>query len=346
MKVLKTAISGLGRIGWGYHLPSIINNTGFKLTAVYDPLPERVQEAHEKYGVKGYNDYEELFANEEIDLMVIASPTIYHVGQAIASFEHGADVFIEKPMAATMDEANLLIDSMHKNNRKLMVYQPQRATSEVQALKSLIEQKLIGNIYMIKYARSDYERRNDWQSLKQFAGGMLNNYGAHQIDLLLSLAASKACNITCRMLKIVSMGDADDVVKAVIETENGTIIDMDINMATAFEFPKWFVLGSLGTIIFNVDENDAGFFTVKYLLENELTELSVNPELAAAGRLYGSVDRLNWHEKRINISEFKAIDFYDKVYEYYALGKEPFVPVCETLEVMRVLGECRRDAGW
>jgi len=84
---------------------------------------------------------------------------------------------------------------------------------------------------MIKYARSSYIRRNDWQTQKRYGGGMLNNYGAHAIDQLLYITGSKAADISCRLRRIATLGDADDVVKAVIETDNGIILDIDINMA-------------------------------------------------------------------------------------------------------------------
>lgn len=346
MKKLKTAVSGLGRIGWKFHLPSIIAHEGFELTAVADPLHDRIDEAYKKYGVKGYTSYIDLLDNEKIDLMVVASPTIFHVEQTIASFEHGIDVFLEKPMTPSLEEADILINSMQKNNRKLMVYQPDRVTHEFQALKSLVARGLIGPVYMIKHARSEYERRNDWQSLKQYGGGMLNNYGAHLIDQLLELAGSRAGRISCSMRKIVSMGDADDVVKAIIETENGIILDMDINMATAYELPKWYVLGSRGTIVFEVNGDNEGIFKAKYLLDDEMTELPLRSELAAADRRYGGFDRLKWHEEQVVVSSFKEIDYYEKCYSYYALDGDPYVPVRDTREVMRVIRECRRDAGW
>lgn len=346
MKKLRVAVSGLGRIGWKFHLPAIAGHEGFELAAVSDPMSERIEEAIKQYGVKGYTKYSDLLENEKIDLMVVASPTIFHVEQSIAAFEHGMDVFLEKPMAPSLEEADLIIEGMKKHGRKLMIYQPERATSVSQALKSLIGKGLIGNIYMIKNTRTYYQRRSDWQSLKQFGGGMLNNYGAHQIDQVLNLAGSPASWVSCRMRKVASLGDADDMVKALIETENRIILDLDINMATAFDFPKWYILGNLGTIMFDWQGSEEGIFKVKYLLENELPEHTLNHGLAANGRLYDSPEGLKWHEDSFEVSKFKKINYYDKCYDYFAMGEEPFVPISESREVMRVIGECRKSAGW
>ena len=59
-KTLRTALIGLGRIGWGYHLPNLVKKPGFEPAAVVDTCPERLEEARQKYGVKGYTDYREM----------------------------------------------------------------------------------------------------------------------------------------------------------------------------------------------------------------------------------------------------------------------------------------------
>ncbi|HHV97864.1 MAG TPA: Gfo/Idh/MocA family oxidoreductase [Clostridiaceae bacterium] len=346
MKKLRTAVAGLGRIGWGYHIPNIIKHEGFELVAVTDPLSERLEEARVNYSVKGYTDFNKLLEEEKLDLIVVASPTPFHVTQSIAAMEHGVDVFLEKPMAQSYEEAKHIVECMKKTGRKLMVYQPHRATSETQAILSILERGLIGQLYMIKMARSSYIRRNDWQSLKKYGGGMLNNYGAHHIDQLLYLASSKAKKISCSMRRIASLGDADDVVKAVIETENGIILDLDINMASAIPLSPWTIMGSRGTVVQERKSDGKVIFKVRYYKEEEAPALELFDQLAAKGRSYSNFDNLKWYEEEISISDFKPIDFYDKCYEYYALNGHPFVPAEQTLEVMRVMQECRIDAGW
>ena len=101
MKILKTAVIGLGRAGWQIHIPQILPNNHFELVAVVDPLSERLAEAEREFKVKGYHDCESLFENEEIDLVVIASPTHFHKDQTILSLENGSDVLCDKPMACS-----------------------------------------------------------------------------------------------------------------------------------------------------------------------------------------------------------------------------------------------------
>ena len=79
MKILKTAVVGLGRIGWNLHIPKITQHPEqFSLVGVVDLSQERLAEAKEKYGVNGYTDIPSLVAAEKPDLVVIASPTHLH----------------------------------------------------------------------------------------------------------------------------------------------------------------------------------------------------------------------------------------------------------------------------
>lgn len=346
MKILRTGVSGLGRIGWQFHVPSINRHKGFELAAVSDPMEERLQEASSKYGVKVYTDFNEMIEEEKLDLVVIASPTPFHYEQAKAAMERGIDVFLEKPMVTSLEEADRLIALMQEYNRKLMVYQPRRTDADIQTLKRILQSDPIGPVYMVQCCKtSDYMRRNDWQSLKKYGGGMLNNYGSHFIDQMLYLTGSRAKKISCHLRCIASVGDADDVVKALIEMENGVIIDLDINRATAFPFPRWTVLGKYGTIIY-AEENEQAVFKIRYLKKDEIPPLELNEQMAAPGRSYENDDKLTWHEMTVPITANERIDYYDYCYSYYAEGGEPFVPVSDTREVIRILEECRKSAGW
>ena len=65
MKSLRTAVIGLGRVGWGYHIPQVAKHEGFELTAVVDPIQDRLEEAQEVHGARGYVDCESLLESEE-----------------------------------------------------------------------------------------------------------------------------------------------------------------------------------------------------------------------------------------------------------------------------------------
>lgn len=343
MKILRTAVIGLGRIGWYYHIPAIMKNEGFCFVSAADASTDRLKEAAQKYDISVYSDYKQMLDKEKIDLVVIASPTVFHMEQAVHAMGKGVNVILEKPMACDLEEADSIIGVMKRNGRKLMVYQPHRTTPEIRAIKSVICSNIIGRVYMVKRACSNYFRRNDWQSQKKYSGGMLNNYGAHYIDQTLYLIGSSAKNISCCLKKIVSLGDADDVVKIIIGTNSNAILDIDINMASPVQLAPWIILGEYGSITIE-RANDVSLIAVKYLKREEIPELQLNTSLAAPGRIYDNNDILTWHEKKIEIDDFEPVDFYQECYSYFALGGQSFVPVEETREVMRIISECKRNS--
>jgi predicted dehydrogenase len=338
MKILKTAIIGLGRVGWLYHAPAIRAHEGFELIAAVDPLESRRQEAEKEYGISTFSSVDEVLASRP-DLVVVASPTAFHRDHTVQMLRAGCDVFCEKPLAASLTDADAMIEESGRTGKKLMVYQPHRTGSDLLALFSILEQQLLGSVYMIKRAWSGFDRRNDWQALRKNGGGMLNNYGAHMIDQMLHLTRSTARHISCVLRTIATAGDADDVVKVVLGTASNVLCDMDINMAAAQPFPQWQVLGTLGSA--TLDE-PAQVWRVRYHHAEPTSALQQG--LAAEQRRYGSGEVIDWKEKMIALSEFPPLNFYDKCYEFYGLGQTPFVPLRETREVMRCIAECREDA--
>ncbi|MFI4911839.1 MAG: Gfo/Idh/MocA family protein [Sedimentisphaeraceae bacterium JB056] len=339
MKKIRTAVIGLGRIGWQFHLPKITAKEGFELVAVVDKLDERLEEAVEKYDIDGYSDYKQMLFEQKPDLVVVASPTPFHKEQTLASFEHGCDVFCEKPAALNLDEYIEMREGAKKFDRKFMVYQPYRATVETLSLQSILQKGLIGEVYMIRRNWFEYTRRNDWQSLKKYGGGMLNNYGAHFVDQLLYLSDYKASDINCVTRNLISVGDAEDFVKILIETAAGTLLDIEINLACPQPLPCWQILGRYGSII--PDEENQGW-QVKYCEPERIRNIEVERRLAAEGRVYRKDSDIEWKSEFVSLSDFEPIDYYDKCYEYYALDAAPFVPAEHTFELMRTLGICDR----
>jgi scyllo-inositol 2-dehydrogenase (NADP+) len=338
MKKLRSGLVGLGRVGWPFHFPQLLEKEGFDFLAVTDMQDERLAEAKSKAPhIRCYKDFNRMIDEEELDLVVIASPTGFHFEQVKKAFEAGVDVFLEKPMAVDLAEADRMIELMHKHGRKLMVYQPHRKFAHTVKAKEIIESGLLGNIYMIKHETSLFRFRSDWQSMKKYGGGMVNNYGAHFIDLLLYLSNSKkAVDISCHLRRIASVGDADDVVKLTMVSDNNTILDLDINCAAAVSNRPLIVYGDCGTLWL-----EKNVLYIKYFDPEIRKEFSIDESLAAAGRKYDLIGEPPWQEKQIQLTKDMEVDYYDKCYEYFALDQKPFVDVRETREVMRIIQECK-----
>ncbi|MBT4823326.1 MAG: Gfo/Idh/MocA family oxidoreductase, partial [Lentisphaerae bacterium] len=203
---LKIAVAGLGRIGWNFHAKRIDASADFELAAVGDTVPERRAEAEDVFGCRSYADFATMIAEESLDAVVIATPTHLHLDMTLAAFEAGLDVLLEKPMASNLTEATEIVEAAEKLGRVLTVYQPHRLNAYFQHLKAIVDAGQIGRITQVLRGSFSYSRRNDWQSLQEYGGGMLNNYGAHFLDQVLQLIGYDTKRVVCDLQKVASLG--------------------------------------------------------------------------------------------------------------------------------------------
>ena len=102
------------------------NNGACRIAAVSDVYEKRKRVHAEKYKVKGYLDYRELLAQSEIDAVIVASPDHWHAKMALDAMDKGKDVYLEKPMVHTNDEARQLVATVKETKRVLQVGSHQR----------------------------------------------------------------------------------------------------------------------------------------------------------------------------------------------------------------------------
>ncbi len=341
-KTLRCAVVGLGRIAWEFHLPQICKQDGFELAAVVDPSRERREEACREFRApKAFATLDELLAVETPDLAVIASPSLFHTEQTIAALRHGCDVFCDKPLALNLKDARAMFAAARGCGRKLMSYQQHRISSEAETIRSIIDSGKLGRIYLFEHHVSNYVRRNDWQAYLRNGGGMLLNYGSHYIDQLLYLLNDTAADVKSELLRIASAGDAEDVVRALITTSRGTLLDININQAAALPLPEWRICGTRGAALYSSASGQD--WRLRYYLPDDLPPISADTGLAAANRRYPR-ENIPWHDETLSPVPADRNAYYRHCYDYFALGKPPLVKPPETLELIRVLEECRRTA--
>ena len=336
---LRCAVVGLGRIGWQFHVPQILTHDGFELVAVVDPVEERLTEAKSQFGVQRLCRRIDELRSGEIDLAVVASPTCFHADQVTYFLEHGVDVFCEKPIAPTFAEAKQLATVAKAEGRRLMLYQPHRLTSECLTAQAIIQSEKLGEIFMLRRFSNGFSRRNDWQALAKNGGGMLLNYGAHYIDQMLYFFHDKTQSVKCDMMAAVTLGDAEDVVQAIIRGESGRMYCVDINMGAALSLPSLVLYGKHGTAMLTVD----GEWRVRSFDPAIARQLNMQQGMAAQQRKY-AVESLDWIEETFPPVEEQRDEYYNRCRDYFAFGKEPFVPLDETLELMRTIELCRESA--
>ncbi|MDO8588070.1 MAG: Gfo/Idh/MocA family oxidoreductase [Armatimonadota bacterium] len=191
MSKLKIGFIGTGRICQGHHLPVWAAMPDVEIFAVCDIKPDVAQLVAEKYGVKHvFADYNEMLKMDEIAAVDICTPNDVHSAAGVASLNAGKHVMVEKPIARTAAEAQVMVDAAKKTGRKLQVGQCIRFDAASQALKRFADAGDMGDVY---YARAQAIRRRGvptwgvFTSKEKQGGGPLIDLGVHILDLTLWL---------------------------------------------------------------------------------------------------------------------------------------------------------------
>ncbi len=258
---------------------------------------------------------------------------------ASAALRQGLHVMLENPMAETVCDGEAIVRTARACRRVLTVYQPHRVAAYFQHVRRLIDAGQIGTVYHVRRGMFGFVRRNDWQSLRKFGGGMLNNYGAHALDQVLQLVGYDVRRVFCGLRRVASLGDAEDVVKIVIETKRGLIGEVDINQACAQSLYALEVIGTTGVIALQ-----AGQLHVRRFLRAELKPKRLDRKLASAHRQYPS-DQVAFKDETIPVDQQCAVDVYCDFARAIRTGTAPFVDPRETLALLRIMAQCRSDAG-
>ncbi|MEI6040047.1 MAG: Gfo/Idh/MocA family oxidoreductase [Candidatus Berkelbacteria bacterium] len=149
---MNAAVIGIGNMG-KHHARNYSEIQDVDLVAVADLNEELGQETAERFGCKYYKNYQEMLDNEKIDVITIAVPTKYHKDVALACIEKGINILLEKPIAATVEEAKEVVTAAKAKNVKFTVGHIERFNPAVIKLKELIDKGELGDIVSIRNTR-------------------------------------------------------------------------------------------------------------------------------------------------------------------------------------------------
>ena len=249
--VVRVGIVGLGRSGWNIHAAALATlPEQYRVVAVSDPLVERQAEARARFGCRAYTDFADLIADDEVELATIASPSHLHVEQAIAAMRAGKNVLVEKPFAPSGEDADRLIAVARETGRLLTCNQNCRYYPDFLKVREVLGSGVLGEIIQIRIAWHQFTRRWDWQTLREYRGGTLNNNMSHIVDQELLLLGEVELDVPCWMVRTpLSSGEAEDHVKVVLSAPGKPTIDLEVTAAAAYPQDRWLVMGSQGGLV-------------------------------------------------------------------------------------------------
>lgn len=188
MQPINTALCSFGMSGWVFHAPFLSVNPGFKFYGVWERTKNLAQEKYPD--VKTFRTIEEMLADDNIELVVVNTPSVTHFELAMQAIQAGKHVIVEKPFTATVTQAEELIALAKKKNVKLSVYHNRRYDSDYKTIKKVLDERSLGKIVEAEIHYDRYVPELSYKVHKETPTpgvGALYDLGSHLIDQALQL---------------------------------------------------------------------------------------------------------------------------------------------------------------
>ena len=199
------AVLGTGRLG-GRYIETVKNTPGAKMIVVAEPRGDAAEKWKTEHpDVEFVSDYRDILKRGDVQVVVGTLPHWLHKQAAIDAANAGKHIYMEKPMAAWLSEANEMVAAAKKNNVRLMTAHTQRYYPAVKAMKQIVDSKRFGDLIMVHdmwHKPYDPYIRPEWMLDRKRGGGMGQMDGSHEIDRLLWILGPDVVSVSAMVGQI------------------------------------------------------------------------------------------------------------------------------------------------
>ena len=349
MKKVRVGVIAYGRSGRNIHATFFQKNPDrYELVAVADTLEKRREMAARENGCDTYADHREMLARTDLDLVINATPSHLHVPVGLDIIRAGKNCVIDKPFARTVEDADSLIAAAKERGVLLTAFQQSRWAPYFRKIRSVIDSGLLGRIVQIRVSFNNFQRRNDWQTLREYMGGNLLNTGPHPVDQALQLFGPESTpQVTCHMDSVNAAGDAEDHAVLWLRGEGRPMVVVEVSSADAFPADMYRIYAENGGLRGGRDELRIRYFEPA---RNPAPELVTESMETKDGIPTYPSDKIEWIEETWTVPEdekdlfgTQRSGYYEMLYRVLTEGA-PLEVTPEQLRVQaQVMAECRRQ---
>ena len=242
------AIVGFGGMGY-WHKKKIVASDVVELCGIWDIKEDRRQLAKSE-GIHVYSSFEDVLADERVELITIAVPNELHRPLSIAALEAGKNVISEKPVCLSSDELADIIAASERTGKLFTTHQNRRWDADFLLMKQVYESGDLGEVFGIESrVQGSHGIPGDWRGKKEHGGGMMLDWGVHLIDQTLQITKEKKIErIYCRFDHITNY-EVDDGFKLDIYFEGGLTARIEVGTSHFLSMPRHYMTGSNGSAI-------------------------------------------------------------------------------------------------
>lgn len=181
MKKLNVGIFGAGRIGQ-IHATNLIANPNITIKRIVDPFADKLKDFEEKIGIKLDTDPDSILNDEDIDAVLICTPTDTHVDYIIKSAEKGKHIFCEKPVSLSDEESMRAYKAVKEAGVKFQIGVNRRYDRNFAYAKKIIDEGKVGNLELIRVDSRDPEAPS--LDYVKSSGGLFMDMTIHDFDMV------------------------------------------------------------------------------------------------------------------------------------------------------------------
>jgi predicted dehydrogenase len=339
---LRAAIIGYGLAGRFFHAPLIAATKGLGVAGVVTSSPERrAQVSREHPDAQILTSPAELWERaDDHDLVVIATPTDTHAPLASGAIDCGLPVVVDKPLALTSGEAEVLVSRSERASRLLTVFQNRRWDSDQLTLARLLGEDRLGTVfrYESRFERwrpsASAESWRDTTSPEQ-GGGQLLDLGSHLVDQ--SLVFFGPVTHVYGEVDARRGAPGDDDAFLALRHANGVISHLRASAVTAAPGPRLRVLGTKAAFVMRELDGQENALR-SGARPDEVADWGSEPE-SSWGRVVSGEDSVPVPSERGDWPRFYAL-----LVGALRDGDPPPVDPHDAVATLRVLEAARRSA--
>lgn len=253
-KDVRVALLGTGSIAQVVHLPILMALQGVTVHAVGDIERPKAKTLAGRFGIpRVYQNDEEAYADDEVDAIVICTPSHLHERQAIAALEAGKHVLVEKPLALTAAGAERVIQAAEKSGKCLMVAMNNRFRPDVMALMPFARGGELGKPFLVKAGWLNRKMRTvrpTWRHRRETAGGgALMDLGTQVLDLCLWMLDYPPVERLVAEMHPGERMEVEDAASLMLWIKDGPVISMEVTWSLLAQRDRQYlqVLGTQGS---------------------------------------------------------------------------------------------------
>ncbi|MCF8277599.1 MAG: Gfo/Idh/MocA family oxidoreductase [Flavobacteriales bacterium] len=256
-KTIKLCVVGLGRAG-NFHLTSIKQLDNLELHSVVDTNVELAMETAEKWGCKWSTDLVDLLNDEDLDAVVVASPTDAHFDYIVQALSAGKHVFTEKPVGHTVKEIKTCFALAREHGKALHLGFQRRLDKNFVALKRRLPE--LGAAKIVKASSRDNPKPS--YEYLSISGNIFHDMLIHDFDMLMFLFGAQVPQTVFAAghtydATIKGFNDYDTVLVS-IKFANGLVCSIDTSRTSAYGYDQRIeVFGEKGMATVDNERNNA-----------------------------------------------------------------------------------------